>query len=161
MSTQLQRLIGNFVWRLESLSPTAAGLPFRVYDPIKFGGDLGNETGNTRRFVVTWLEAEEDQDVTEGYSRTAYHYLELLVLYPTAIGSHDAIQRMMLSDRHDIIKQLRNPALWVGYDADNPTTDLGLLNRWRVSDRLSFEGDDDQLWELRMRWRCQVTEVET
>jgi hypothetical protein len=69
------------------------------------------------------------------------------------------MHHIVLQDRHDIIKQLRDDTKRRGYNADNTTTDVGLYQRRRNGDQLIK--DDPKLWRLLMEWECKILESES
>ena len=155
MATFAHNVIDNFRYRLETLTPTAGGRPFRFADP--FADEIGNQSGSKRRFFVAWTGSGPDTDLTDMRERTAEHDYVLTVFYPTANQNFHELTKLVLQDRHDIVDLLRDPTSWVGTDADNTTTALGIYHRMRSGDELTL---DDDVWSLEISWTITLNEVE-
>jgi len=166
MTATANLVYANFVWRIEAIDPTATTVAkdrfFCIDRRAVHGTDPRTSSGLTRGFVVTWRGAGE-QNVVGGSaicdtysSRMADHTFELEMFYSAKLKWDDA-QQLILSDRHDIIKALRYPSTWVGYDASHTATAIGLANRWIDSEET--EATDDYL-ALRQTWRCSIEETE-
>lgn len=156
MATQLHRILENFEWRLETLTPTTGKTKFKVVDPIN--DDIGDHSGSFRRFYVEWESSQEDLTMTDGYSRRAEHSIRLTVFYPASKArSHKDLRSIILQDRHDIIKRLRDTQYYNGFNADNSSTDLGLEYRQRLDDELTT---GEHLWVFEMTFECTIEEIE-
>lgn len=154
----------NFVWRIESQTPTSSLLKprFTEIDPLRLDADQAAGVGE-RSFSVYWLGSEEDNVVDgEGITdnenqRIAEHRYRVDIYYTTKLDYRD-LQHAMLQDRHDITRLLRSGDNIKGYNADNSSTELGLFNRIRESDELIM--DDPDVWVYRATWRCTIEESE-
>lgn len=166
MTATANLVYSNFVWRIAAIDPTATTIGkdrFFAIDPrAVHGTDPRTSSGLTRGFAVTWKGAGEQNMVggdaiCDTYSsRFADHVYELVVYYSAKL-KWEELQKLLLSDRHDIIKALRYPSTWVGYDASHTTDSLGLANRWIESDDTE---DTDEYVALRQTWRCSIEETE-
>lgn len=156
-------VLKNFQYRIEAITPTSTDYraTFVMYDPLKIVAK--RSSGFERRFFVAWHNSDADiqsnvSHAENGYCRTADHDYTVEVSYPALLPYDDMIA-LICDDRHDLIKQLREPDKWVGYDSSHATTDIGLWRRLRVSDEL--ETNDNGIWTFRQRWRCYINEVES
>lgn len=166
MSASANLVYKNFIWRVEAIDPTDTTVmrnAFVAIDPRPTTGrDPRTSSGLTRCFTVTWLGADEQNvvggnGITDGLnSRTADHRFDVSVYYDGKLKWAD-VQAMMLSDRHDLIKALRLPSTWVGYDANNSSTVLGVYDRRIEADEVDAE---DDFLILRQVWRCTINETE-
>jgi hypothetical protein len=156
MATNLHRILQNFQWRIATTTPTAGGRPFRLVDPL--ADEIENTTGSLRKFYVAWSGSEEDLDLTDGYDRQAEHAISTVFHYPDAtFENYGNLRDLVLQDRHDLIKTLRNNDNRLGYDADNTTDAIGLWHRVRADDELDT---GDAVWILTINWTCTISEVE-
>lgn len=157
MATQLDKILQNFVWRIEQIAPTSTleTKLFRSFDPWKLKGQ--ESSGLQRGFFVTWAGSEADLDVQDGATRTAKHRIAVSVIYAPQVP-YLQVQQLVVLDRHDLLKQLRNPDSWKGYSDSNPTDELGLNSRFRTED--SLDAEDRQGWVYQSTWECTVYEVE-
>jgi hypothetical protein len=137
MATSLHLIHKNFNWRIESLTPTHttfAQKKFFNIDPLRQPEEI--TTGMTRGFAVRWAGSSEPDDPTDMYDRAADHVFELRIVY--AIGQYglgwNNGHELALQDRHDIVEELRDTSSYVGYDADNTSTDIDLKHRVLQSD---------------------------
>ncbi len=157
MATKLHRVYQNFGYQVSLISPTASdGNPrdrFFEIDPER--DTVDDSPGLTRGFSVLWRGSDQD-NLTDFYDRWAEHDFQLEVYYSTKL-KHGTLHRLILQDRHDICERLRSDAYFVGYDADNPSADIGLGKRIRMSDEI--DTDSAVVWILRQQWRCHVQEV--
>jgi len=163
MAAAADLVLKNFVWRIETLTPTEttllSGSRFVHVDPWRC--DPGTLT--YRRFSVLWRDSDEDHTSVDGgvtdslSQRPAMHRFEVSVYYPRKSEYHD-LQTAILRDRHDITKQVRNPDNFVGYSATVSTGSIGLYNRIREGDSLDL--DDEEMWVYRATWRCIINETE-
>lgn len=155
MASYAYRIPENFRYILSEILPDANGRRFREIDPF----DLisGDQSGSMRNFWVDWTGSDEDGEPTDLYDRVASHEYVVHIIYPKANASHQKVMRTIARDRHQINKALRNPDGFLGYNAANPSTDIGLWERKRTSDELSM---DEDIWELTTVWQCTVREVE-
>jgi len=143
MATYLHRVAENFRWRMEGITPAHSyGSPpirFRRFDPVDDEPD--NTSGWVRRFFSRWVGAQIDSAATNLEGREAVHLVELHVLYPTAALPFDTLESMMLQDRHDIAKTLRDQGKRNGWSDATASTDIGIYMRRRGSpDRVTPGG---------------------
>lgn len=164
MASSANLVLDNFYWRIEAITPTSSVVgrrAFRRIDTLDI--DPAQSSGLSRGFRVAWVASDEEHQVsgegiTDGlYNRAATHTFEVEVYYSTKLKWTD-LHTVVLSDRHDLTKQLRDPDTWVGYNASNTTTDIGIYDRIRESDEL--DTDDPGYWVLRQSWRVIINEVE-
>lgn len=151
-------VLQNFYWRLESIAPTnpITGRGFVRYDPHLLDADVSS--GLIRAFTVSWDSADSFQDVTDIEDRVAQHIYTVEVVYPIEKFKHAELQYILLQDRHDIIKVLRDSALFIGHDHLNSTTNIGLWSRFLITDEL--RRPVPTTWALTQRWRCDIKESE-
>lgn len=147
----------NFAWRIEAISPTAqAGIgPFRMVDP-----EIADvETLRHRSFALFWESSDEDAGPTDLYDRWAVHTFTLEVYYRAGDQGipNSKAHTLILADRDDICRTLRDPDLWAGTSDAASSTEIGLKDRRRVGDEL--ERDEDT-YTYRATWECHVREVE-
>ncbi|MEE9366924.1 MAG: hypothetical protein V3W44_09580 [Dehalococcoidales bacterium] len=131
---------------------------FTYVDPFRAELD---SLGASRIFTINWLEAQPDEEIHSGPdARRGDHLIEVVVWYPLGPDGFKWLdaQKMVMQDRHVIIKQLRDDAKWIGFNADNTGTDIGLHKRWPEGEEI--ETDDGSLI-FRSKWACKVYEVET
>jgi hypothetical protein len=89
--------------------------------------------------------------------RKAEHIFQLEVTYPsTSKVDLASLSTMILQDRHDLIKALRDPSGYDGHDGD-ASAQFGLWSRVRRGDELTR---DQNNFTLRQRWHCLVREEE-
>jgi len=158
MGSNADRVIANTRWRIESTSPThqRPRKPFRWMDLA--GVDAENYPA-LRLFQVLWLEEEDDEDsVTDLVERRAVHKILIEVAYADDYGL-ELRQEIMLQDRHDLIKTLRDPRLFAGTSASDPTGETGLQARRVTAARREFD-DDANMAILRIECDCEIWETE-
>ncbi len=166
MATDLDKVLLNFYWRIESIDPTYTGSVvvdrFRRWDPeIDSRPDEG--TGWARRFWVEWVGSDADGMSTSDPLREANHLYRVYVFYPRT-GQNLETQRLVALDRHDLIKMLRGQIGTdhrLGYDDDHQATNIGLLSRKRQRDILEPFTENTQILLYSMEWLCSVRESET
>ena len=156
MSTNAHNIIKNFNYQIESITPTNQKKKnsFRHYNP--YASDPSKSA--FRRFFVQWHGSDPDYAATDLDHREAPHQLRLHVDYPTTIDSDD-LEEMILQDRHDLIKKLRDSTSYVGISKDNTTAATGLMRRLRIGDateREQFPG----VVRLMIDWECKIEESE-
>ena len=148
----------NFIYQIESITPTSnivrKGFHFNN-DPERLSAN--QSSGMVRSFEVHWLGSDEDDEVTDITERIADHKFTVTIAYPVDYKLKD-LYSMILQDRSDITKRLRDSTYRVGYSATNPTTDIGLWARIRESD--SIDKSDDNVWYLKMEFTCKIIESE-
>lgn len=173
MAATLHRVRENFIYWIEQITPTntsAVDREFQWVDSARFSAS-GDSSGHARNFDVVWSPGEEDHIVGSQLvidalnSRIAEHMFVVRLFLPASWLSGD-LHNVMLDDRHDVIKQLGDPAKWVGYDASNTTTEIGLYDRVKVTEELvkeaadSDDEDEADSYVLNMVFRCVVEETE-
>ena len=157
MATLIHRVFENFIWRIESLTPTATAGNLRTrfldYDPLRHDPSA---MPTSRNFSVTWASSASDESPTDLYDRVAEHVFELEFHYEPTM-KWNTLHEVILQDRHDINSLLRDPAYFIGYSAINSTDEINLKNRIRTGDSLVRS---PSLITLRQSWRCMVWETE-
>ena len=157
MATSAHYVYSNFVWRLETLTPTGTvgnlRSRFVSYDPLR---DDAAAMPSSRNFTVSWTGSAIDESPTDLYDRVAEHSYEIEIHYDPTL-KWQTLQEIILQDRHDISKRLRDPAYFVGYDASHSSTEIYLKNRIRTGDSLVR---DATLVTLRQQYRCMIWETE-
>ena len=151
-----QQVFKNIVWRIGALSPTSvlASERFRHLDnPTRQGED---QSLADRSFQIYFDSSER----VETYSDLAHRWND--VTYVMEFGyKAERLQgnfhQLLLDDRNDLLKLLRDPANYSGYSDDNSTDDIGLKNRVFDGDELEREGPT---WIYRMRWIHKIEEAE-
>lgn len=160
MATNAHNALENLVWRMESISPTdtTSANKFRFVDIERLDPDEMPHA--MRLFAVRWQGSAPDFGPTDLYDRWADHTFDIEVYYPVGPGgmSTRKLQKMLLRDRHDIAKALRDPSKFVGYDASNTSTDVGIKNRVMIGDAL--DRNNPAVWTYRASWRLTIQEVE-
>jgi len=159
MATNLHRVLLNCAWRTAAVVPTNTTSPLRFeeYDPIVVP-DPPDTSGFTRKFYWQWISSDEDVETTDYTRREAHHLLRLVVEYPLRYP-WTAMQAMIVQDRHDLAKALRDQRNRLGYDDDHTTTDIGLYIRKRAGDKID-RNDHPRFWHYVADWRCKVREDE-
>lgn len=157
MSTSAHRLIGNIAYWASRLVPTNTTVRnrFEEYDPLR--GQAADGTGGLRKFYVEWRASEEDVGASDADNREAWHNVWLHVEYPTALTFTD-LQILVLQDRHDLIKQLRDATTRVGYDASHAATDIGLIRR--IVAGVELNRQEPGKWRLTLALRNFMREAE-
>jgi len=160
MSSTVDLVVDNFAYHIEAITTdkTKSKKGFEWFDDNRLNPE--DTAGCTRWYNVQWLSEEpqpEDDGVTDITERIANHQFQLDVLYPHEIELK-ARQKMMLKDRHALIKKLRHHDNFVGYSAAQPSTDIGL---WRRA-LLSVEAleEIEKTTTLRLTWECTIKESE-
>lgn len=156
MATTLHRVMQNFVWRLEAITPTSdiSSKPFLSLDRTKT--NEGDSAGLERSFLLSWLGRGPEEEATDQYQLSAEHEWQLDVFYWAGRG-YETTHEIILQDQFDIVKTLRNDALYVGYADDHSTDDLSIIDRHTVKIEVNNESDD--LWILRFVFSTHVKEV--
>lgn len=158
MAAQAHLVRKNFVWRIEAVTPTETTLArrasFTEVDPLRI--DPEQSSGYQRAFSVQWQGSEGDQ-LDDLLLRQQSHMYAVEVYYSTKL-KYDDLHDIILQDRHDITKTLRNPSNVIGYSDAQSSTDIGVGGRWFDSDEIVRE---DNLWTYRAMWRVTITETET
>jgi len=159
MASQADRVLHNFRWRIEGTAPThqRPRKPFRWMDLAQM--DMDNHPA-LRLFQVRWLsEGRDDGDsVTDLAERRALHRYAIEVYY-AADYDLATIQEIVLQDRHDLLKTLRDPRLFVGTGSGDSTSDVGLVARRSVGIRTDFN-DEERIIILRLEYECEIWETE-
>lgn len=162
MATQLHNIRRNFIWRIESISPTARfhGVGFESFDPLKY--EVGNQSGDVRKFFVRRLGSDgQDLDGTNYSIRKATHNYEVQVFYPDAIGSEAEREDLIAQDRHDILKALRRSGNYVGFDDSNTSTQLRLINRYATGEEVTEDEEEPEVVAMVLTFACLIHEDET
>lgn len=162
MATFLHRALENLAYWTEQITPTCTIVRqgFARFDSTKHrpAADGKSSSGWFRVFKVRWLgSASDGEDVTDRYERTADHRIEMKVSYPPVL-SEDELRSLILQDRHDLYKRWRDDTKFVGYDKDNLTTALGLIDRIPISDEMNDENKN--MWTVTYSLTMRVREVE-
>lgn len=158
MATTLHRVWQNFVWRIQSLTPTCTRGTIRETFVHLNGATPGQSAGTSRGFEVTLLRGSTSGEPTNLYSRRGVHQFLVEVYYDRALKP-DARHEVIPQDRHDITTELRRPGGWVGYDATH-TTDAIMQARENIDDEYEIVETESNVI-LRMPWRVRVREVES
>lgn len=159
MASAFDLVLQNFVYRVEAIDPTSAlcRRKFRSNDSAVTVSP-STSAGMVRSFNVFWESSEPAEEVEDIVERISDSEWTLEVFYPldSARGTLE-LQRLIMQDRHDLIKALRTSDNFDGTSPNTPTTETDLHRR-------SFVGDDieqgDQTWTYRQRWSCTVFESE-
>lgn len=162
-TANLHLVLKNFIWRLENYCTPLirSDILFRYVDP--FVDDRPQNTGGFRKFTVLALGSGEMGDLTSGVGDciTTIRY-RVSVGYPIVLGSYTEIIEFMSKDRLAIIKTLREQSYRIGYDSTNFSTDIGLYNRYKTSDEISNndENNNVETMLLILDFNCLVYETE-
>lgn len=158
MASNADNVLKNFRWRVESISPThqRPRKPFRWMD----FDEIDTERHPVARvFQVRWMREDDlGSSVTDLVERRALHRYSLEVLYATDYDLA-TLQEIILQDRHDIIKALRDPRNLVGTSSTDSATDIGLQARRYVDARLETEAEI-KMATLRLEFECEIWESE-
>lgn len=158
MASAADLVLLNFVWRIETISPTStlAGKKFRHQD---YSAVLSPEqsSGTTRGFTVQRLESSPFAEPSDMYDRIADHTYEVAIAYTTDIPL-ERRERVIAQDGHDIKKQLRDHTKWNGTSGSDSAVDTGLWNR-RL-EREFIDRSSATTYYLRQTWRCTIREAE-
>ncbi len=165
MASTLNRVLQNFVWRMDAITPTDATIigqnRFIQTDPFRI--DPEQSSGLTRHYSVLWMGGGSGQTVGEEgvidglTDREATHTIELRTYYHPSKIKFDRLQLAIAQDRHDILKTLRDPDTFVGYNASNTATDIGLLDRYNTDETVDYS---DTLITVTYGWQCIIRESE-
>lgn len=161
MADLAYRALDNIRMHMAAITPseTATSAPGRFREWTDTDNLPGDSSGSSRSYQLVWMGSGEDEGLSDGYSRLATHRIRLDVYYSSRHPA-DALMRIVMRDRSDIIKRLNVPTVngtLVGY-AGATSTPIGLYNRVRDEDELIRVGD---IYILRMIWRCQIDETES
>lgn len=156
----------NFAWRIESITPTAteAFLPPRFAEIDVNKVDVEQASGLARKFTLQWRGSDEDNDALgsriadDESQRLAAHTWIVAIYYPIDKVDAARLERVILQDRHDVLKLLRSPASFAGYSAAQPSASVGIYNRIRIQDEI--DRDSERVWSLRTTWRTLINETE-
>lgn len=147
----------NLLWRMESITPTdtdpARG--FLFYSPRDFNPETAR--GTVRSFTLFWDGSDPDDEPTDITERVADHQFTVEVAYSTDYPL-DKLNELVLSDRNDILKTLRDTDGFVGVSDAQPTKATGIWSRVRTRDEL--DRGNSNIWYLRIVWRCKIQEAE-
>lgn len=151
MATNLHRVLENFIYQIEQISPTSTLQRSRFinFDPSMTNPDVA------RNFYVEWMDSDPDLSSSDSDRREASHQYRVHVFYPFIL-SWNKMHELISKDRHDLAHRLRRKQYCVGYSG-NTSAEIGLLNRNRSGDELNKTGD---VWELSIGWRCKISEDE-
>jgi len=157
MATTLHRVWQNFVWRIQSLTPTCTRGALRQKFVHLNGVTPGQAPGTSRGFEVALLRGSTGGEPTNFHARRGIHLFTVEVYYDKTLKP-DARHEVILQDRHDITTELRRPGGWVGYDATH-TTDSIMLSRENVDDEYEIVETESNI-VLRMPFQVRAREVE-
>lgn len=157
MATTLHRVWSNFVWRIQSLTPTCTRGTLRPKFVHLNGVQPGQAAGTSRGFEVTLLRGGSSGEPSKFYARRGIHQFVVEVYYDKSLKP-DARHEVIPQDRHDITTELRRPGSWKGYDATH-TTDAIMLSRENVDDEYEIVETESNVI-LRMPFRVRAREVE-
>lgn len=99
--------------------------------------------GYIRTFRLAW-DGNSGLELTDTTSRVSEHKFTLEAYYPPHI-KRTLMHRVITNDSRDIVKALENTDNWIGFNAANPTTDIGQHNRYVAAVR---KQEQDDLWTL-------------
>jgi hypothetical protein len=156
MATLAHRVIENFIYQICQISPTSTLMRtlFTSFDPTAIAPEVSE--GFARHFYVEWTDSDENLPSSDSDRREAWHSYRVHVFYPLILGFSEMHELIML-DRHDLLFRLRRKEYCVGYSASNPTTEIGLFNRYRIGDELD---KSENVWRLTIGYRCKISEDE-
>jgi hypothetical protein len=156
MSTQINYIFDNFIYQIEKIFPTSTLMrtTFIYFDPTSIEPEISEGFG--RHFYIEWTDSDANLSSSDSDRREAWHGYRVNVFYPLILTFAD-MHKLILSDRHDLLYVLRRKQYRVGYNADNPTTEIGLLNRYRSGDELD---KSINVWQLSIDYRCKILENE-
>ena len=164
MATSIHRIDENCNWRTESTTPTAdsgysAVNRFDRIDPER--DEIPDGSGGIRKFYWMWTGWDIDTGATMSNQREAFHTYELSVYYPRRVMKFPELKRLMMQDRHDLLEELRtngkNVDNRLGWDANNTTDDIGLIDRICTGGAIV---EEDKFYILRFNWRLFIREDE-
>lgn len=160
MTTSIHRLIGNFEYHISSIVPTNTTVKnrFESYDPMK--DNVPDSSAGCRKFYVEYMSSESEGGATDIVSREAWHTVNVHIEYPCRFGFNDT-QIMILQDRHQVIKKLRDTTSWVGYrdlTGTDATANIGLIHR--LSAGTALTKISPELWRLTYQFKCYQLESE-
>jgi len=156
MANELLSVYQNFVWRMESITPTCtkSAESFQRMDPQIT--DPSESTALTRSFSVAYDGSGRAGELEDLWARMGNHTFILEVNYVDL--SWADLQEIVIQDRGDTIKTLRDPASWVGTSAAASDTQIGLFDRQYVRNEVINQGS---FWTNRFEFACTVREVES
>jgi hypothetical protein len=158
MSTTLHRIDANFIWRIEAASPQLTGRALPGMFRHLNGAQPGLGSGASRKFEVKRLRRDKPDGSTNQYARIGDHHWQIDVYYSPPDLRPLNVAEIIDQDSHSLIKALRPPSSWVGYDDSNTTTSIGLMARWVDTDEVIDLGG---FRILRLHSRVKVRETET
>ena len=160
MTCTSDRLLDNVKWRLETLTThtdkDGTLKDFVYYDKDKLTGEL--TSGMTRGFSLDWEGSRPNSDEASVMDMAVQQYDHSLVVRVAYHKNENwlTLQRLILRDRFDIVKLLRDPDTWVGYDGDT-SLDLSIGARQMIRDEIV---ETAQAAYLVQHWLINMIEVE-
>lgn len=158
MATTLHRALQNFVYVLEEVVTPTSLTPndnrFERYDPDL--ADCPVSSAGVRKYFVEYLTSDPDRGATDVYSREAEHYVRLSIEYPKPPFDSLVLQTIILQDRHDIVKALRDTQYNVGWkDGAGTVNTTGATGIMTLRELISCElvRTNRSIWRLVMVWR--------
>lgn len=158
MTAAVDLVYKNFVWRIENLSPTNQTVGKKFLSSNFDRVSPGQSSGTTRNFNLSWNGSASPGLVEDWSERIAQHSFTLWVAYSTDYKNQSDLFGIILQDRHDLIKELRDSDHWLGYSADYSTTNIGLFNRYFQRD--SIDASNEVTWYLKQEYQCDILEGE-
>jgi hypothetical protein len=168
MASNADLVLRNFAWKISGITPTSALIDRSRFTEVNTLVTPPDQSSGiaSRGFEVTWLGSDEDNTHDDSYFadghnvREAVHRYMVEVYYSTRYRREE-LQRAVLQDRHDMTKLLRDNdgsgSSFVGYNASNSSTNIGIHYRIRESDELVIAED---YWIYRAIWRVLLEENE-
>lgn len=161
MASTADKVLQNFKWRIETIT-LAHVRPGR--NKLRWLGkrvDPDVSTGTERAFNVFWAGQTEpdEENVRDINERIDRHRFRVEVYYPADAIELLELQIMILKDRHDIYKQLRNMDNRLGYNASNTSENIGLWAR-EIDEDWELDDESDITWILRSTWYSDIRESE-
>jgi hypothetical protein len=107
-------------------------------------------------------EHETGGDVTTdvpGGSRLGDHLFRVEVYY-SSDKKWQELQRLLLIDRHDLIKALSNSDDYNGINAANPSTATSMHSRTLESSEIDYDNIEQGWVTLHQEWLCTLNESE-
>lgn len=149
----------NFIYNIGLITPTQSTILSKkfIHNARSISTGFEQSSGTSRSYEIQWSGADALIEPTDVVERIADHSFTLSFYYSTEF-SDDIAHKIISSDRHDLIKRLRDTNYYVGISSTEPTKNIGLFRRELV--RETLERSDEVLWIYRQEWSCTISEEE-
>ena len=149
-------IISNFEYQISQISPTST-TKRELFAPWDVSRNEEPSKSSFRKYWIDWQGSDEDEDGSNANAREAHHRFMLNVSYPVTLP-HNTLTKLVLDDRHDLCKRLRDHQYVVGI-AGATTQDVGIIWRKRIGDDIDKKTYED-CWILMIQFEIKAIETE-